>query len=215
MKPLGYIDISYPIDNDIAIYPGNPAFDLERVQDIDCGDSVRISMITMGSHTGTHIDAPSHFIENGENLDTIPLERMNGKATVVDATNISDIDVELLQSIDIDRDSILLFKTNNSVVWECDRVLNDYVTLTYEAADYLAEKKIKLVGIDYLTVERPRSKRIDGYSVHRSLLRNGILICEALKLKDISAGEYEFICLPLKIKGVDGCPTRCALHNIE
>lgn len=215
MKPLGYIDISYPIDNDIAIYPGNPAFDLERVQDIDCGDSVRISMISMGSHTGTHIDAPSHFIENGENLDTIPLERMNGKATVVDATNISDIDVELLQSIDIDRDSILLFKTNNSVVWECDSILNDYVTLTYEAADYLAEKKIKLVGIDYLTVERPRSKRIEGKSVHRSLLGNEILICEALKLKDISAGEYEFICLPLKIRGTDGSPVRCVLRNIE
>lgn len=208
---MKYIDISYPIDSNIAIYPGNPGFMTERVQDIDRGDSARVSVISMGSHTGTHIDALSHFIAEGATLDEIPLERMNGRAKVIDATGRAEIDVDLLVKIDIEQDDILLFKTDNSVRWSCDSVLEDYVTLTYDAADYLADKNIKMVGIDYMSIERPRSKRTGGRSVHTSLLGNGILICETLKLRDINSGEYSLICMPLNIKGIDGCPVRVVL----
>ena len=184
------------------------------MQSIKLGDSANVSEIILGSHTGTHIDAPSHVIEGGMTIDEIPLENMNGKAKVVDVTGYDDIDRDFLSGYDIDADAILLFKTNTSLNWKCDSILEEYPTLTYEAADYLAERKIKMVGIDYLTIERPRRKRMDGKSVHKSLLWNNILICEALNLRDVAAGEYTFYCLPLKICNADGCPVRAALDFI-
>ncbi len=208
-----YIDISYPIDCTMAIYPGNPMVYTERVQSIDKGDSANVTLITIGSHTGTHIDAQVHFVQGGETIDQIPLERTMGKARVIDATNRIEIDADYLTTLSIQKDEIILFKTDNSLCWECDRILDDYVTLSYEAADYLADCSIKLVGIDYLSIERPRNKRISGKSVHKSLLEKNILICEALKLKDVCDGEYEFYCMPLNIRGADGCPVRCVLKD--
>ncbi len=213
MKYEDYIDISYPLDESIAIYPGNPAFGIERVQDISRGDSTNVSRIIMGTHTGTHIDAPAHFIFGGNTIDQIPLDRINGNARVVDAMGCRDIDADLLCGIDIESDDIILFRTDNSNNWECDRILDDYVTLTYEAAEYLSKKRIKMVGIDYLTVERPRNRRIDGKSVHRTLLTSGIMIVEAVKLGNVDVGIYDFFCFPLRIIGLDGCPVRCALRR--
>lgn len=208
------IDISWPLVPGMAIYPGNPDFKTEPVQDIRNGDSANVSRIVMGSHTGTHIDAPSHFIPGGATLDQIPLERMNGRAKVLDATGHGDIGVDLLSGAGLERGDIVLFRTDNSLAWACDSIPDDYVTLTYEAADYIAGAGVKLVGIDYLTIERPKSKRIPGKSVHKTLLGSGILICEGLRLKDVSPGEYEFRCLPLNIIGLDGCPARCVLEEV-
>ncbi len=213
---MKYIDISFPLDNNIAIYPGNPPFCIELVQDIDCGDSSNVSRIMMGSHTGTHIDAPSHFFADGLKIDDLSLERMNGRAKLVDATGINAIDSIFLESVSIEADDIILFKTDNSLRWTCDNIFDEYVTLTYDAADYLSKKGIKLVGIDYLSIETPRIRRMAGKSIHKTLLKNGILICEALRLKNVSAGEYYFHCLPLCIRGADGCPVRACLseyHN--
>ena len=207
------IDISFPIDEHIAIYPSNPGFEVRRVQDMDNGDGANVSAISMGSHTGTHVDVPSHFIHGGETLDQIPLEKMCGRAKVIDATGIDDITAEFLKKIEICKDDILLFRTDNSNNWSCDRILDDYITLAYDAAEYLVDRGVKLVGIDYLTIERPRSKRIEGKSVHETLLGNGILICEALNIAGVCGGEYEFFCIPLCIKGLDGCPVRCVLRE--
>ncbi|MCR5688353.1 MAG: cyclase family protein [Lachnospiraceae bacterium] len=208
-----FYDISYPMSSKMAIYPNNPAFTVKRVSDTDKGDAANVSEIIMGSHTGTHIDAPVHFMPEGESLDAVDLGRMNGRAKVFDVTGYSEIGRDLLESRVIREDDIVLFKTDNSLNWECDSILSDYVTLTYDAADHLAGQGVKLVGIDYLTVERPRSKREPERSVHRSLLGNGILIAEGLKLRDVQEGEYEFFCLPLNIKGLDGCPVRCVLRD--
>ena len=205
------IDVSYPISPAIAIYPENPSFSFTRTQNIATGDAANVSKIIIGSHTGTHIDAPAHFIPGGATVDQIPLERMNGRAKVLDVTGHGDIGVDLMSDAGLERGDIVLFRTDNSLAWACDSILDDYVTLTYEAADYIAGSGVKLVGIDYLTVERPRSKRIPGKSVHKTLLGNGILICEGLRLKDVMPGEYEFRCLPLNIIGLDGCPVRCVL----
>ena len=206
-----YIDISYAIEESISVYPNNPGFRLKRTRDIDKGDSSRVSEIVMGSHTGTHIDAPSHFICNGKSLDQISLDRMNGRAKVVDATGTGEIDTAFLKSISIEPDDILLFKTDNSLNWSCDRILEECVTLTYDAADYLVSTKVKLIGIDYLTIEMPKKKRIVGRSIHKSLLGSDILVCEALRLKDVVSGIYNFVCMPLSIKGIDGCPVRCVI----
>ncbi len=172
-----FIDISYPMRNDMAIYPGNPAFHIEKISDVKNGDSVTISRIALGSHTGTHIDSPAHFLIGGLTVDQIPLERMNGKAKVLDLTGHDDITRELLETQIIEEEDIVLFKTDNSLNWKCDTLLEDYVTLTYEAAEYLAFRKVKAIGIDYLSIERPRNKRNKEKSVHRILLEKKILIC--------------------------------------
>ena len=215
MSDSQYIDISYPIHKDMAIYPGNPAYSREIVSDIDKGDGATVSRIIIGSHTGTHIDAPAHFIQGGKTLDWIPLERMNGKAKVIDATGYNDIGVDLIKTHSIDEDDIVLFRTDNSICWSCDRILDRHVTITYEAAEFLVQCGIKLVGIDYLTIERPRELREQGRSIHKTLLGNDILICEALMLKDVCEGEYEFLCMPLKMEHSDGSPSRCVLKSIR
>lgn len=207
------IDVSYPIQKNMATYPGNPAFSIRRIQSIADGDGADVSEVTLGTHTGTHIDAPSHFIEGGETLDEIALDRMNGKAKVFDVTGYENIDVSFLERKDICSGDIVLFKTDNSLNWACDTILDDYVTLTYEGAEYLANHGIKLVGIDYLTIERPRGKRTTGKSVHWSLLGEGILICEGLRLREVTEGQYIFRCLPLNIVGADGCPVRAVLEK--
>ena len=206
------IDISYLINENMAIYPNNPAFSLRYVQSISAGDTATVSELFLGTHTGTHIDAPAHFIEGGEAVDEIALERMNGKARVLDLTGYSEIDAFLLGRYVMGSGGIVLIKTNNSLIWNCDRILDDYATLTYDGAEYIAEQGVSLVGIDYLTIERPRNKREDGKSVHKTLLGNGVLICEGLNLKDVQEGEYVFRCLPLNIFGADGCPVRAVLE---
>lgn len=208
------IDISYPIKKNMAIYPGNPSFSIRRVQALEAGDGADVSEIVIGTHTGTHIDTPAHFIEGGETMDKITLDRMNGKAKIYDVTGHDDIDEDMLEKADICNGDIVLFKTDNSDYWECDTILENYVTLTYDGAEYLARLGVKLIGIDYLTIERPRDKRIQGKSIHKTLLENGIIICEGLRLKEVSASQYVFRCLPLNIIGADGCPVRAVLDEI-
>lgn len=213
ISDIQLIDISYPIDSDIAIYPGNPAFRMNEVMNRKSGDSANVSEIVIGTHTGTHIDAPSHFIEGGMTVDEIPLERLSGKAKVFDAMGRTVIGDDFLSRCDIGADDILLFKTDTSKSWNCDSIMEEYTTLTYKAADYLVDRRVKLVGIDYLTIERPRGKREDGKSVHMILLENNILICEALNLRDVLPGEYSFYCFPLILRGADGCPVRAVLYQ--
>lgn len=208
-----YIDISYHINNKMAIYPNNPEVNLEKVSDISAGNKTNVTRICLGSHTGTHIDAPSHFLRDGLTIDQIPLDRLNGKAKVIDATNRNEIDVYFLRSLNIEKDDILLLKTDNSYCWSCDRILDDYVSLSYDAAEYLVQKKIKLVGVDYLSVERPKIKRSIGISVHKILLEKNVLICEGLNLKVAVEGDYDFLCFPLCIDGLDGCPVRAVLSQ--
>lgn len=210
---MRFIEISYPINSNIAIYPGNPEFKLERELSIEKGDSTNVSLIRIGSHTGTHIDAPNHIFTDGPSLDLIPLERMNGRAKVFDVSGYKEINYTILKDFNIELDDIVLFRTDNSLKWSCDGVLDDYVTLTYESADYLAEKRIKMIGIDYMTIERPRAKREIGKSIHKKLLSNNVLILESLNLKNICIGEYELFCLPPLIEGLDGCTVRVVLQQ--
>lgn len=215
-----FIDISFPIDEKIAIYPNNPIYEIERVTDVDSGDNATVSRITMGTHTGTHIDAPAHFIQGGKTLDQIPLERMNGEAVVINFCGSvddypTDITCEMLMQYDIHRDDIVILKTHNTDVWKGDRIIDDYVTLTYDAASYLVDIGVKMVGIDYLTIERPRHKREEGKSIHKTLLGNDVLICEGLSLASVLEGRYEFLCLPINVSGVDGLSVRCVMRKGE
>lgn len=206
------IDISWPLVQGMAIYPGNPDFKTELVQDIQKGDSANVSRIVMGSHTGTHIDAPSHFIRDGRTVDQLPLSDLNGDALVVDATGQEDIGVSFLTEKNIEDVGIILFKTGSSVRYAGKNVLDGYTTLTYEAAEYLVKLGVRMIGIDYMTIERPQGMRESGKSVHRILLGSDVLILEALKLNDVMEGTYRLHCFPLNLVGADGSPVRCILE---
>lgn len=208
-----FIDISYPYSDTTAIYPGNPAFKTEKVLNITKGDSANVTEITIGSHCGTHMDAPSHIIEGGKTLDQVPLERMNGRAIIIEVLNKSDITESDLCVYHLKKEDIVIFKTDNSYNYKGINVLKDYTTLDYKAASYLAECGVKMVGIDYMTIERPRHKRVMGKSVHRILLEHNILIAEALKLNDVKEGIYRLNCFPINILGIDGIPARIVLEK--
>lgn len=206
------IDVSWPLVPGMAIYPGNPGFKTELVQDIQKGDSANVSRIVMGSHTGTHIDAPAHFVSGGRTVGQLSLSEMNGDALVVDATGQKDIDVSFLTEKNIEDAGIILFKTSSSVRYAGKNVLDGYTTLTYEAAEYLVKLGVRMVGIDYMTIERPRNTRVTGRSVHRTLLGNDVLILESLKLDSVMEGKYRLHCFPLNLVGADGSPVRAVLE---
>lgn len=207
------IDISFPIMQGMAIYPGNPEFIFQRKLSLDEGDSANVSTICMGTHLGTHVDAPFHVIDNGKTIDEIPLESLNGNAIVLDLRGIDEINKKVLVSRGIKKGDIVLLKTNNSDCYLGRNVLDDYVSLTYDAAAYLAELEIKMVGIDYMTIERPRERRIKEKSIHRELLEAGINIIEGIDLRNVSCGQYHLHCFPLPIQGADGSPVRAVLEK--
>ena len=206
-------DISFPYRSSMAIYPNNPDFYIKRVQDLRKGDGANVSLISMGSHTGTHIDAPAHFIIGGKTIDELPLEAMNGRAKVFDVRGNQEITTEILSRYEIEAGDIVIFKTDNSETFRGDMVLTDYVTLDYEAAADLVAKKVKMVGIDYMTIERPRAKRISGKSGHSVLLSGDGLSAETLELSKVEEGSYQLHCYPLNIVGADGVPARMAVSE--
>lgn len=212
-----YIDISFPIFAEMAIYPGNPEYTCKRVLSIDNGDACNVSSISMGTHTGTHVDAPLHIIPEKESVEDIPLEWINGKATVIEVPDIeSDISLQFIEGIFRTREThkILLFKTKNSKEFLGKRVLENYTTLSYESAAFLTGKGIHMVGIDYMTIERPRGRREEGKSVHKILMNDGITILESIDLRHVVEGSYDLHCMPLKIEGADGSPVRAVLEKV-
>lgn len=168
MENREYIDISFSYDDGMAIYPANPQFVCQKVSDMQKGDSCNVSRITLGTHTGTHIDAPSHFVQDGMPIDQLPLAWTNGRAKVLHIEEMV-ITVECLKKYEVEKDDIIIFRTSNSDVFEGIRVLESYVTLDYEGAQYLVDKQVKMIGIDYMTIERPRELREPGKSVHTIL----------------------------------------------
>ncbi len=212
MDNILYLDISFPFDHDMAIYPNNPSYSCKKISDIAKGESCNISQFEMGTHTGTHLDAPSHFIEGGMTVDEIPLDRINGPAKVVRVFG-QIITADILGRYSIEENDIILFKTENTDSFLGEHILSSYTTLDYEAALFLADKKIKMVGIDYMTVERPRELREPGKSVHQILLSNNIFILESLDLRKVEEGSYVLYCFPLKLMGCDGSPVRAVLKQ--
>jgi arylformamidase len=212
---MEYIDVSFSYYSGMAIYPNNPDFSMWRVQNLEKGDKANVSRVSIGTHSGTHIDAPSHFISGGKSIDEIPLEDMNGIAKVFDFRGYEEISQNILASQNIEMGDIIILKTDNSDNFHGNAILENYVTLNYNAAKYLAEKKIKMVCIDYMTIETPRKRRVEGKSVHSILLGNGILIAEALNLIKVKKGVYQLYCFPINIIGADGVPARIVLAQCQ
>lgn len=202
-------DVSVSISPSMPVYPGDPAVDIEQTHQMQRGDVANVTRLSFGAHTGTHVDAPSHFIDGAMTVDQIPLNLLIGRVKVLDIPS-AVITREVLEEFDFAEDARVLFKTRNSYLWN-DRSFNaEFVHLTKEAAELLVENGVKVVGIDYLSVEKYNFTTPD---VHRTLLGNGTIIIEGLNLSEVDAGDYEMICLPMKIEGGDGAPARVVLRG--
>ena len=206
-------DITLPITNDLPVWPGDPPVSMMMNTSIAKGGPCNITGIQMGAHTGTHIDAPYHFFEDGAKADSIPIETFIGPCVVIEVDSDIRIDKKELLKYDLSGHSRVLIKTKNSEPGaENSRSFNpNYVSLGIDAAQYLVEMKTVLVGIDYLSIESFRSP---GSPVHKILLKNNITILEGLNLSGVNAGVYELLCLPLKLVGCEGAPARVILREM-
>jgi arylformamidase len=207
-----WIDISVPLRDGMVHWPNDPPISIKRIQDIKQGAMSNLSRISMGVHSGTHVDAAIHFIREGKGVDHIPLDTLVGKARVIEIEDTESITPEELASHRIRRGERILFKTrNSSEVWQKDEFIEDFVFISDAAADFLVSRGIQLVGVDYLSVG---SFKHGGSYVHKTLLNGGIWIIEGLNLFDVTPGKYDLICLPLRIVGGDGAPARAILKPV-
>ena len=206
-----WIDISVPIYTGMVHWPDNPPVRVDYMLHLDRGDVCTVSTLSMGSHTGTHMDGPLHFVPAGKGLHEMPLDAAIGKARVIEIRDPESIKPEELELYHIQRGERLLFKTLNSTrCWQTDTFLEDFVYLSQEAARYLASIGVQTVGIDYLSVGGYTK---DGPETHLALLEAGIWIIEGLDLSPVEPGTYELICLPLRVAGSDGAPARAILRK--
>lgn len=200
-----------PLRTGMVHWPDNPPVRIERMQDMERGDSANVSMLSLGSHTGTHMDAPLHFVRTGLGLDEMPLSAVIGLARVVEIQDPESIKEQELVAHDIHRDERILFKTRNSTrCWQTDEFLEDFIYISQEAARYLVACGIQTVGVDYLSVG---GFKRDGPETHHALLESGVWIIEGLNLAGLAPGPYDLICLPLRVERSDGAPARAILRR--
>lgn len=206
-------DLSIPIHEGMTLWPSDPPLSMKLAKSMARGDRSNVTRLEFGAHTGTHMDAPFHFVRDGYGIDRIPLETLIGSCRVFDLTNVpGHIDRPALERCDLRGVTRALFKTRNSARWA--RVEHDFdktfIAIVLDGAQYLVEVGVKLVGVDYLSVEPYGSK---DHPVHLTLLPANVVIIEGLNLSAVPAGDYELIALPMKLKDCDGAPTRVVLRQ--
>jgi arylformamidase len=202
-------DISVPIRSGGLVYPGNPEIDIALQQAVAKGAGANVSTIRFGSHTGTHADAARHFFDDGQTVDKIPLERLIGPALLLGfPDSVRAVGAAELRAHDIKGQTRILLRTRNSAFLSQKEFVKDYTYLAPDGAQYLVDQGVELVGIDYLSIEQFHSGH---HLTHRTLLERSVVIVEGLDLSVPPPGEYQFICLPLRIEGCDGAPARAVL----
>jgi arylformamidase len=212
MVANGWIDVSVSLRSGMVHWPDNPPVRIELALNIEHGDAANVSEISMGAHTGTHMDGPIHFVQEGQGLDEMPLTATIGRARVIEISDPESIKVDELHPHHLQRGERVLFKTQNSARrWSTEDFMEDCVYVSQEAARYLANRGIQTVGVDYLSVGGFQK---DGEETHRALLEAAIWVIEGLDLSEVEPGEYELICLPVKIERSDGAPARAILRAI-
>jgi arylformamidase len=197
-----FVDVTVPIRPGMVVWAGDPEISFEQAASLEAGDPANLTRLDLGSHTGTHVDAPLHFLPGGVGVDRLPLDALIGPALVLDLTHVED-DVS---AADLDFPAgaeRLLLKTPNSRLWARDEFESEHVTLAPDAARLLVERGVRLVGVDYLSVGSPET--------HRILLAAGVVPLEGLDLREVEPGEYRLVALPLRLEGVDGAPARVVL----
>jgi arylformamidase len=211
--PTDWIDISVPLHTGMVHWPDNPPVKIERMLDMEQGDACNVSMMSLGVHTGTHVDSPRHFLRDGKGIHLVPFSALIGPARVIEIADTHSIKVEDLRRHDIQRGERILFKTLNSTRnWRADDFVEDFVYVSAAAARYLASQQVQTVGVDYLSVG---GYRADGAETHQALLSADIWIIEGLNLSRVQPGIYELVCLPLRIQDADGAPARAVLKAAD
>jgi arylformamidase len=208
----GWIDVTVPISDGMVHWPGNPPVSLRRVLRIDHGDSANVSALSLGVHTGTHVDAPVHFLSGGQDVRAIDPAVAIGPARVLaisDAVSVTRAELEHARPRPGER---LLLKTRSSAqAWHDEAFREDFVYVSADAAQYLVECGVPLIGVDYLSVG---GFLADGEATYRALLEAGILIVEGLDLTRVARGAYELLCLPLPLAGSDEAPARALVRPL-
>jgi arylformamidase len=222
-----WIDITIPLRNKMLCWPGDPPTQIVRLKDANAGDKVTLTDLHLISHTGTHLDAPLHFIRGGNTIDKMPLDTAVGIARVIEIQDPESIKIKELEKWNIQKGERILFKTQNSAkLYQTDDFSYKYVYIQPETADYLVDKGIRLVGIDYITVsayetdaDYPSVAEYQAKSgihrTHKAFLGHGIYIMEGLNLSQAKAGSYELIALPIRLENGDAGMTRAILRPLD
>jgi arylformamidase len=220
------IDITIPLRDGMVRWPSDYIPRVERVMDQDKGDEVTLTTLKVTSHAGTHIDAPLHFVSKGGTIDEMPLETMIGPARVIEIKDPESIKLDELRPYDVQRGERILFKTqNSSKLYKTDKFSKEYVYVSYEAAEYLVDRGIVLVALDYLSISKYETEadwdslteyltNSNVHRVHRIFLENGIYILETVNLSGVEPGEYELICLPIKLESGEAGLARAILRTL-
>jgi arylformamidase len=203
-------DVSLPISESLVVWPGDPSIRITQPSHLDRGDEATVSRLEMGAHTGTHVDAPAHFVQGGMGVDRLDLNLLVGPAVVVHALEADVLSAEVLEGLAIPPGTErVLFRTRNSQRWAHGEreFWTNYVGITDEGARWLIARGVRLVGVDYLSVA-PYDELVPP---HQTLLGAGVVIVEGLDLREVGPGVYQFACLPLRVVGGDGAPARAIL----
>jgi arylformamidase len=201
-------DVSRVLEPGMATWPGEPGPELTPIKQMSAGQPADVSHLSLGVHTGTHVDAPRHFIPSGAGVESLPLSALIGPARVVSIRHDVAIRTEELERSGLDGVERVLFRTRNSDEWSGVEFKEDFVYLDPGAARWLVERGTRLVGVDYLSVEAFGAAEP---LTHRTILSAGVVIVEGLDLREISPGDYFLSCMPLKLAGADGAPARVVL----
>ncbi len=205
-----WIDISTPLQNGMVHWPGDPAFVATRKVDMADGNVCNLTHLDMSAHTGTHMDAPLHFVRDGVSMDAMPLDAVVGPARVVAIDDPVAIQPSELEKFDIRAGERIIFKTRNARRdWHDQPFDEDFVHISADAARYLVERQVKTVGVDYLSIG---GYKTDGVECHQVMLGAGVWVIEGLRLNDIEPGDYELVCLPLHLMGAEGAPARAIIR---
>lgn len=202
-------DISVPIRSGGVVYPGNPGIDITLVSAVARGAGANVSRITFGSHTGTHADSSRHFFDGAQPVDEIPLERLIGPARLITmGDDVRAVGEKELRAANIEGQKRVLIRTRNSELLKDGEFFPDYTYIAPDAARYLVDIGVELVGVDYLSIEQFHSGH---HLTHRTLLEKDVVIVEGMALSAPPPGDYQLICLPLRLEGLDGAPARAVL----
>ncbi|GIX48364.1 MAG: cyclase [Candidatus Tectimicrobiota bacterium] len=204
-------DITVPLSPALPVYPGDPRVEITPVAQVDRGDAANVSRLVLGTHTGTHVDAPRHFFAHGPSVEALDLHLLVGPAQVCAWPQAQHLTAAALRTLPLAGATRVLFQTPNGRLWERQDFCPDYVALTPDAAQCLIDMGVRLVGIDYLSVDAFSAR---DFPVHRLLLAAGVVIVEGLDLRGVPPGPYELLVLPLALREGDGAPARALLRTL-
>lgn len=209
--PMLLYDVTRPLSPALPVYPGDPAIELTPIAQCAWGDGANVTRLVLSSHTGTHIDAPRHFFDTGTTVDNLDLQVLIGPARVIDVPCVSHITAADVHAHELQGVTRVLFKTPNASLWDRPGFQTSYHALTPEAAAWLVSCGVRLVGVDYLSVDAYEA--VD-FPVHRCLLQAGVVIVEGLDLRAVPPGDYDLYALPLLLQDGDGAPARVLLRAL-